>query len=178
MQTLSSDSQNIASSLSLLSLFFINVSSYTDCVLYACSVASDAVLSLPTRLFCSWDFPGKNTEVGCHFSLQGIFLIKRSHLCFLLWQADSSPLVPPESPFTECAVLCLVAQSCPTLCDPMDCSLPGSSANGYSPGKCTRVGCHALLQGIFLTQGLNSDIPHCTWILYFLSHQGSPRVLD
>ena len=40
---------------------------------------------------------------------------------------------------------------CPTLCDPMDCSLPGSSVRGNSPGKNTDVGCHALLQGIFLT---------------------------
>ena len=48
-----------------------------------------------------------------------------------------------------CAVLCLVAQSCPTLCDPMDCSLPGSSVLRDSPGKNTGVGCHALLQRIF-----------------------------
>ena len=47
------------------------------------------------------------------------------------------------------AVLCLVAQSCLTLCDPMDCSPPGSSVHGDSPGKNTGVGCHALLQGIF-----------------------------
>ena len=52
-----------------------------------------------------------------------------------------------------CAVLCLVAQSCPTLCDTMDCSLPGSSVHGDSPGKNTGVGCHALLQGIFPIQG-------------------------
>ena len=44
--------------------------------------------------------------------------------------------------------VCLVAQSCPTLCDPTDCSLPGSSAHGDSPGKNTGVGCHALLLGI------------------------------
>ena len=47
--------------------------------------------------------------------------------------------------------MCLVAQLCPTLCDPMDCSLPSSSVCGDSPGKNTRVGCHALLQGIFPT---------------------------
>ena len=35
----------------------------------------------------------------------------------------------------------------------MDCSLPGSSVRGNSPGKNTGVGCHALLHGIFLTQG-------------------------
>ena len=34
------------------------------------------------------------------------------------------------------------------------------------------MGCHALLQGIFPTQGLNPDLPHCRWILYWLSHQG------
>ena len=43
------------------------------------------------------------------------------------------------------SVLCLVTQSCPTLCDPLDCSLPDSSVHGESPGKNTRVGCHALL---------------------------------
>ena len=41
-------------------------------------------------------------------------------------------------------VLCLVAQSRPTLCDPIDCSPPGSSVHGNSPGKNTKVGCHAL----------------------------------
>ena len=48
--------------------------------------------------------------------------------------------------------LCLVIQSCPILCDPVDCSPPGSSVHGDSPGKNTGVGCYALLQGIFLTQ--------------------------
>ena len=52
-------------------------------------------------------------------------------------------------------MLYLVTQSCPTLCDPMDCSLPGSSVHGDSLGKNTGVGCHALLQGIFPTQGSN-----------------------
>ena len=43
---------------------------------------------------------------------------------------------------------------CVWLCDPMNCSLPGSSIHGDSPGKNTGVGCHALLQGIFPTQCL------------------------
>ena len=47
-------------------------------------------------------------------------------------------------------------QSCLTLWDPMDCSPPDSSAHGDSPGKDTGVGCHALVQGIFPIQGLNS----------------------
>ena len=65
-----------------------------------------------------------------------------------------------------------------TLCDTMDCSPPGSSIQGDSPGKNTWVGCRALLQGIFPTQGLNSGLPHCRQILYHLSHQGSPRILE
>ena len=40
--------------------------------------------------------------------------------------------------------VCLVTQSCPTLCDPMDCSPPGASVHGVSPGKNTGVGFHAL----------------------------------
>ena len=51
--------------------------------------------------------------------------------------------------------VCLVARLGPTLCDPMDCRPPGSSLQGDSLGKNTGVGCHVLLQGIFLTQGLN-----------------------
>ena len=58
-------------------------------------------------------------------------------------------------------VLCLVTQSCLTLCDPMDCSLPGSSFHGDSPGKNIGVGFHALLQGIFPTQGLHPGLLHC-----------------
>ena len=63
-------------------------------------------------------------------------------------------------------------------CNPMDCSLPGSSIQGDSPGKNTRVGCHALFQGIFPTQGLNPSLLDYRWILYHLSHQGSPSILD
>ena len=50
-------------------------------------------------------------------------------------------------------VLCLVSQWCLTLCDPTDCNPPGSSVHGDSPGKNIGIGCHALLQGIFPTQG-------------------------
>ena len=56
----------------------------------------------PTRLPHPWDSPGKNTGVGCHFLLQ----------CMKLKSENE------------------VAQSCLTLSDPMDCSLPGSSAHG------------------------------------------------
>ena len=70
-------------------------------------------------------------------------------------------------------LLCFVARFCPTLCDPMDCSPPGSYVHGDSPGKNTGVGCHTLLQGIFPTQGWNPGLPHCRQVLYHLSHQGS-----
>ena len=49
-------------------------------------------------------------------------------------------------------ITCLVAQSCLTLCNPMDCSSPGSLVHGDSPGQNTGVGCHVLLQEIFPTQ--------------------------
>jgi len=56
----------------------------------------------PTRLLRPWDSPGKNTGVGCHFLLQCMKVKSESE----------------------------VAPSCPTLSDPMDCSLPGSSVHG------------------------------------------------
>ena len=81
-----------------------------------------------------------------------------------------SPAAPGSG---RLSALCSVAQSCPTLFDPIDCSPPGSSVHRNSPGNNTGVGCHALLQGIFPTQGLNPGLSHCRWILYQLSHQGS-----
>ena len=76
------------------------------------------------------------------------------------------------------AVLCLVAQSCLTLCDLVDCSLPGSSVHGDSPDEDTGVAYLALLQGIFQTQGSNPGLPHYRQILYQLSHQENPRILE
>ena len=70
-----------------------------------------------------------------------------------------------------------VAQLCLTLCNPVDCSLPGSSVRGMFPGKSTGVGCHFLLQGIFLTQGLNSclfSLLH--WRILYTVPLGSPRI--
>ena len=78
----------------------------------------------------------------------------------------------------SCAVLCLVSQSCLTLCDPMDCSPPDSSVHGDSLGKNTGVGSLSRVQGIFPTQGLSPGLPHYRWILYHLSHPGRPRTLE
>ena len=129
-------------------------------------------------------------------------------------------------------MLCSLAQSRPTLCDPADCSPPGSSVHGISParivewvvisrgfpqvspiagrfftvlatreaqeyskckslrvrllatpwamwpGQNTGVGSLSLLRGIFPTQGWNTGLPHHRRILYQLSHEGSPRLLE
>ena len=67
------------------------------------------------------------------------------------------------------SVKVLVIPSCLTLCDSMDCSLPGSCVHRIlqkNPG----VGSHFLLQQIYLTQGLNPGLLHCRQILYHLSH--------
>ena len=75
------------------------------CCCYVASVVSDSMQPhrwQPTRLPRPWDSPGKNTGVGCHFLLQCMKVKSESE----------------------------VAQSCPTLSDPMDCSPPGSSVHG------------------------------------------------
>ena len=91
----------------------------------------------------------------------------------------------------SCCIFCLmniseseseVTQSCPTLCDPIACSLPQTVAYRLLhpwdfPGKSTGVGWHFLLQGIFSTQGSNPGLPHCRQMLHPLSHQGSPSIL-
>ena len=87
----------------------------------------------PTRLPRPWDSPGKNTGVGCHFLLQGIFSTQGSNLGL-----------------QETHVFITFAksrQSCPTLCDPIDSSPPGSPVPGILQArKNTGVGCHFLLQ--------------------------------
>ena len=55
---------------------------------------------------------------------------------------------------------------------------PCFSSCQNSPGQNTGVGSLSLLQGILPTQGLNPGLPHCRWILYQLSHKGSPRILE
>ena len=74
-----------------------------------------------------------------------------------------------------------VVQSRPTLCDPMDCNLPGSSVPGIQARikkKNTGMGSCFLLHGTFPTQGLNPGLPQCRQILHHLSHQRSPRILE
>ena len=61
-------------------------------------------------------------------------------------------------------------QSCLILWDPMNCNPPGSSIHGVSPGKNTGVGCHALLQGIFPTQGSNQRLQ--SWSFPFFLGEG------
>ena len=83
-----------------------------------------------------------------------------------------SPSGCKESNLTEqLKVKVKVTQSCPTLCDPMDCPW-------NSPGQNTGLGSLSLLQGMFPTQGLNPGFLHCRWILYQLNHKGSPRILE
>ena len=74
------------------------------------------------------------------------------------------------------SVLCLVAQSCLTLCDPIYCSPPGASVHRIFQARMLELGCHADLQEIFLTQGLDPGLRHCRWILYCLSPLGELQI--
>ena len=84
------------------------------------------------------------------------------------WQMYNEVQLP-----LECHVLCCAVLSCSAMSDtfsPMNCGPPGSSVHVDSPEKNTREGCHALLQGILSTQGLNQGFLRCRQILYHLSH--------
>ena len=76
------------------------------------------------------------------------------------WKITSKHKIktPEKSPQQK---MCLVTQPCLTLCDPMDCSPPGSSVHGDSLGKNTGVSCYALLQGIFPTQESIQGLLYC-----------------
>ena len=101
----------------------------------------------PTRLHRPWDSPGKNTGVGCHFLLQCMKVKSETE----------------------------VAQSCPTLCDPMDCSLPGSSVHGISKprvlewvaiasstqGMRNLLFLHLFAQSIIINMVVQRSLIHC-----------------
>ena len=77
-----------------------------------------------------------------------------------------------------CSSMCLVTQSCPTLCDPMDCS-PAKLLCPLEILQARILEWVAIpLQGIFLTQGSNPGLPHCGQIVYHLSHRGNPSILE
>ena len=99
--------------------------------------------------------------------LTGYFSASLHSPPFFFFFFSQHQFFPPSCKYV--CVLCLVAQSCLTLCDPMDCSPPGSSVHEDSPGKSTGVDSHALLQGIFPTQGSNPGLLYCRWTLYWPS---------
>ena len=72
--------------------------------------------------------------------------------------------------------MCIVAQWCLTLCDPMDCKPARILCPWNSPVKNTGVGCHSLLQGIFLTLGSNPGLPHCKADSLPSEPPGKPRI--
>ena len=116
-----------------------------------------------------WTFVGK--VMSLPFNMLSSFVIaflSRSKHILISWLQSSSAVYTKY----KNSVKMLVSQSCPTLCNPMNCSLPGSSVQGIL--QSTGVVSHSLLQGIFLSQGLNSGFWHCRWILYHVIHQGSP----
>jgi len=95
------------------------------------------------------------------------------------WERDLWMLIFQKG--RQLGMLCLVAQLLSdslTLGNCMDCSPPSSSVHEDSPSKNTGVGSHASFQGIFPTQGSNPGLLHCRQIIYNLSHQGSPRILE
>ena len=110
--------------------------------------------TVPARILHPWYFPGKITGVGCHFLLQGIFPTQESNpglpncwqtLYCLSHKGATVHGVAKKSDMTEhtytaaaaaaAAAAAKLLQSCPTLCDPMDCSLPGSSVHGIAKSR-------------------------------------------
>ena len=78
--------------------------------------------------------------------------------------------------FRDLNMAVIVSQSCSVVSDSL--RPHGLQSPWTSPGQNTAVGSLSLLQGIFPTQGSNSDLLHCRWILYQLSHKRSPRILE
>ena len=139
-------------------------------VIQLCPTLCDLMDCNPLGFSVHGDSPGKNTAVGCHALLQGIFP-PRDQSQVTASQIDSLPSEPPGKSkntgvdslsllqgifptqgsnrgLLHCMLLLLLAkslQSCLTVCDPIDYSPPSFSVHGDSPGKNTGVDCHAFL---------------------------------
>ena len=85
----------------------------------------------------------------------------------LPWSPPVALLWPTSLLYILACVHAKSSQSCLTLCDPLDCSLPGSSVHGILQARILGWVAIFLLQGIFLTQGLNPALLHFRQILYF-----------
>ena len=105
---------------------------------------------LPTPLFLPGEIHGQRSLVGFH---------QWSHRVGHDWMTNTFSFPFHLLTFSVLEKLCVLSESCLTLCDPMDCNQPGSSVHGIDPGKSIGMGCHFLLQGLFLTQGLNTHRP-------------------
>ena len=97
----------------------------------------------------------------------------QQHRGGLAWAFTVAGMKAEETEPRVLCCACSVAQSRPALCNPMDCSPPGSSVLGESPGKNTGMGSLSLLQEIFPIQESNRGLLHHTQIVYQLSYQGS-----
>ena len=124
------------------------------------------------RRRCFISFPGWPVLLG----------IKRNGIGFPNWSLCVSALILISSSSRSWRSSCFsnlilvdvsVTQSRPTLRDPMDCSLPGSSVHGILQARILEWVAFSSSRGIFVTQGAKSGLLHCRQILYCLSHQGS-----
>ena len=107
-------------------------------------------------MYTSYTSLAQNTWSLHHFYLlhhSGTFIVIDVHILIHHYHLQSIVYTRIHSWDYTFYVLCLVAQSYLTLCDPVDCILPDSYVHGDSPGKNARVGCHALLRRIFYSFG-------------------------
>ena len=111
--------------------------------LQSCPTLCDPIDSSPPGSPRPWDSPGKNTGVGCHFLLQCMECEKAGKPDAL---SNASTEIYTLSLHDALPICAKSLQSCPTLCNPIDSSPPGSPRPWDSPGKNTGVGCHFLLQ--------------------------------
>ena len=133
------------------------------------------------RLLCPWISPGKKYWSGLPFPSPGDLPDPGIQPTSLALKVDSLPLSHHLWPSVIECVYTKSLQSWPTLCDPMDCSLPGSSVHGIFQARILEWVARGLplLQGIFLTQGLNpcQDWTHVSYIAggFFTAElQGKP----
>ena len=117
-----------------------------------CPTLCDHMDCSPPVFLCPWDFPGKNTGVGWHALLQGVFPTQGLNPLLLHLQVGTLPLALPGKPQLQFS---LVTQSCPTLCDPMNLSTPGLPVHHQLP-EFTQTHVHRVSDAIQPSHPLSS----------------------
>ena len=134
-----------------------------DVLIYVCYKSAKNSTILPTKMFSA-------LGVLKAASMQQCVLRFPFHLFLIQVNTDENDLANGKMK-VKVKWKCKLLSLCPTLCDPMDCSLPSSSIRGFFQARMLEWVAISFSRGFFLTEGSNPGLVHCGQVLYHLTER-------